>query len=176
MTLISCEPKQGAVRGAVTRRGASFCSAARSSEGRNICGVKIGTKPLVCFFFGGKKKKQNPAAGDGLIELGGVAGAGDAAVPAPRRAQPRVPLCPQVAHPPGYPLFTLLARLALGLLPGGTPASRINLLGSLLGAAAASLLFYTALRYGPRGAQGWSPPSGCCPLRSCFLRSGLIWL
>eukprot|EP00075_Anas_platyrhynchos_P024461 XP_027313714.1 transmembrane protein 260 [Anas platyrhynchos] len=59
-----------------------------------------------------------------------------------------------VAHPPGYPLFTLLARLALGLLPGGTPASRINLLGSLLGAAAASLLFYTALRLSGSYAGG----------------------
>ncbi|KAJ7406363.1 hypothetical protein BTVI_65747 [Pitangus sulphuratus] len=52
-----------------------------------------------------------------------------------------------VAHPPGYPLFTLLAKVATGLLPGGSPASRVNLLCGFLGAAAASLLFYTVFSY-----------------------------
>ncbi|OXB57949.1 hypothetical protein ASZ78_009356 [Callipepla squamata] len=51
-----------------------------------------------------------------------------------------------VAHPPGYPLFTLLAGLAMRLLPGGSAAGRVNLLGAVLGAAAAALLFYTVLR------------------------------
>ncbi|KFW76725.1 Transmembrane protein 260, partial [Manacus vitellinus] len=46
-----------------------------------------------------------------------------------------------VAHPPGYPLFTLLAKVAMGLLPGGSPASRVNLLCGFLGAAAPSFAF-----------------------------------
>ncbi|XP_030308366.1 transmembrane protein 260 [Calypte anna] len=59
-----------------------------------------------------------------------------------------------VAHPPGYPLFTLLARLAMGLLPVGSPASRVNLLCGLVGAAAASLLFYTVFRLSGSYAGG----------------------
>ncbi|KAM9381289.1 protein O-mannosyl-transferase TMEM260 [Phaethornis superciliosus] len=59
-----------------------------------------------------------------------------------------------VAHPPGYPLFTLLARLAMGLLPVGSPASRVNLLCALVGAAAASLLFYTVFRLSGSYAGG----------------------
>ncbi|XP_032548127.1 transmembrane protein 260 isoform X1 [Chiroxiphia lanceolata] len=59
-----------------------------------------------------------------------------------------------VAHPPGYPLFTLLAKVAMGLLPGGSPASRVNLLCGFLGAAAASLLFYTVFRLSGSYAGG----------------------
>ncbi|XP_009640491.1 transmembrane protein 260 [Egretta garzetta] len=59
-----------------------------------------------------------------------------------------------VAHPPGYPLFTLLAKLATGLLPLGSPAYRVNLLCGLVGAAAASLLFYTVFRLSGSYAGG----------------------
>ncbi|XP_054683679.1 transmembrane protein 260 isoform X2 [Grus americana] len=59
-----------------------------------------------------------------------------------------------VAHPPGYPLFTLLAKLATGLLPVGSPAYRVNLLCGLVGAAAASLLFYTVFRLSGSYAGG----------------------
>uniref|UniRef100_A0A8C6IZU3 Uncharacterized protein n=1 Tax=Melopsittacus undulatus TaxID=13146 RepID=A0A8C6IZU3_MELUD len=59
-----------------------------------------------------------------------------------------------VAHPPGYPLFTLLAKLAMGLLPVGSSAFQVNLLCSLLGAAAASLLFYTVFRLSGSYAGG----------------------
>ncbi|XP_074852348.1 protein O-mannosyl-transferase TMEM260 isoform X4 [Carettochelys insculpta] len=59
-----------------------------------------------------------------------------------------------VAHPPGYPLFTLLARLVIGLLPFGSIAYRVNLLCSLLGAAAASLLYYTVFRLSGSYAGG----------------------
>ncbi|KAM6274393.1 protein O-mannosyl-transferase TMEM260 isoform 2-T2 [Porphyrio hochstetteri] len=59
-----------------------------------------------------------------------------------------------VAHPPGYPLFTLLAKLVTGLLPVGSPAYRVNLLCGLLGAAAASLLFYTVFRLSGSYAGG----------------------
>ncbi|XP_030786408.1 transmembrane protein 260 isoform X2 [Rhinopithecus roxellana] len=48
-----------------------------------------------------------------------------------------------VAHPPGYPLFTLVAKLAITLFPFGSIAYRVNLLCGLFGAVAASLLFFT---------------------------------
>ncbi|XP_051889316.1 transmembrane protein 260 [Pristis pectinata] len=51
-----------------------------------------------------------------------------------------------VAHPPGYPLFTLLARLAMTILPVGSPAFRVNVLNAILGAATAPLLFDAASR------------------------------
>ncbi|KAI2571360.1 transmembrane protein 260, partial [Homo sapiens] len=47
-----------------------------------------------------------------------------------------------VAHPPGYPLFTLVAKLAITLFPFGSIAYRVNLLCGLFGAVAASLLFF----------------------------------
>jgi len=43
-----------------------------------------------------------------------------------------------IAHPPGYPLFTMLASL-LHKLPVGSPAWRINLLSVLLATASAWL-------------------------------------
>ncbi|XP_078426757.1 transmembrane protein 260 isoform X3 [Cetorhinus maximus] len=51
-----------------------------------------------------------------------------------------------VAHPPGYPLFTLLARLAMTIIPLGSPVFRVNVLNAILGTATASLLFETAGR------------------------------
>uniref|UniRef100_A0A6I8SSY6 Transmembrane protein 260 n=1 Tax=Xenopus tropicalis TaxID=8364 RepID=A0A6I8SSY6_XENTR len=51
-----------------------------------------------------------------------------------------------VAHPPGYPLFTILAKMAIIILPIGSAAYRVNLLCGVFGAAAASLLFYTTSR------------------------------
>jgi hypothetical protein len=45
-----------------------------------------------------------------------------------------------VAHPPGYPLYTMLAIAADALLPFGTAALRIDLLSALCGALAAALL------------------------------------
>jgi 4-amino-4-deoxy-L-arabinose transferase-like glycosyltransferase/Tfp pilus assembly protein PilF len=44
-----------------------------------------------------------------------------------------------VAHPPGYPIYTLLGRVAL-LLPFGEPAWRMNLLSAALGAIACALV------------------------------------
>ncbi len=52
-----------------------------------------------------------------------------------------------VPHPPGYPLWTLLARLAAAV-PFGTLAGRVNALSALLAAAAAGLLYVTARRFG----------------------------
>ncbi|XP_073442045.1 protein O-mannosyl-transferase TMEM260 isoform X2 [Dendrobates tinctorius] len=59
-----------------------------------------------------------------------------------------------VAHPPGYPLFTLLAKLAMILLPIGSIAYRVNLLCCLFGAIAASLLFITTVRLSGSHAAG----------------------
>ncbi|KAK3538255.1 hypothetical protein QTP70_033068 [Hemibagrus guttatus] len=48
-----------------------------------------------------------------------------------------------VAHPPGYPLFTMLASLALLLVPTTSPAHAINVLCAVLGAMASGALCYT---------------------------------
>lgn len=39
-----------------------------------------------------------------------------------------------VAHPPGYPLYTLMGHLFIRLYPWGTPALRLNLMSALLAA------------------------------------------
>ncbi|XP_063501617.1 protein O-mannosyl-transferase TMEM260 isoform X5 [Symphalangus syndactylus] len=59
-----------------------------------------------------------------------------------------------VAHPPGYPLFTLVAKLAIILFPFGSIAYRVNLLCGLFGAVAASLLFFTVFRLSGSSAGG----------------------
>ncbi|XP_069063533.1 protein O-mannosyl-transferase TMEM260 isoform X1 [Pleurodeles waltl] len=59
-----------------------------------------------------------------------------------------------VAHPPGYPLFTMLSRLAISLFPFGSIAYRVNFLCGLFGAIAASLLFYTTFRLSGSCAAG----------------------
>ncbi|CAL8300249.1 unnamed protein product [Boreogadus saida] len=48
-----------------------------------------------------------------------------------------------VAHPPGYPTFTLLARLAMGILPSLSPAHSVSLMCGLLGALASGALCFT---------------------------------
>ena len=50
-----------------------------------------------------------------------------------------------VAHPPGYPTFTMLSHIA-GLFPVGTPAFRMNLLSALLDSLALGVLGFGALR------------------------------
>ncbi|XP_066550557.1 transmembrane protein 260 [Amia ocellicauda] len=56
-----------------------------------------------------------------------------------------------VAHPPGYPVFTLLSRLAIGLLPLSSPAHSVNLLTALLGVVASGALCFTVCRLGGTG-------------------------
>jgi hypothetical protein len=51
-----------------------------------------------------------------------------------------------VAHPPGYPLYALLGRAWLAVLPWGNAAYRMNLLSALAGAAAAAVLFLLVRR------------------------------
>ncbi|MFH1278900.1 MAG: DUF2723 domain-containing protein [Candidatus Eisenbacteria bacterium] len=50
-----------------------------------------------------------------------------------------------VAHPPGYPLYTLLGKIALSI-PAGSPAARMNVLSALFAAAAAALLYRAVAR------------------------------
>jgi len=58
-----------------------------------------------------------------------------------------------IPHPPGYPVWLLLAR-AIALLPLGSVALRVNALSALLAAVAAGLLVLFAARCGlGRGAQ-----------------------
>jgi len=54
-----------------------------------------------------------------------------------------------VPHPPGYPLWTLLAHLA-SVIPFGTLAGRVNALSALLAATAVGLLYVVARRFGAR--------------------------
>ena len=51
-----------------------------------------------------------------------------------------------VAHPPGYPLYTMLAKLA-SLIPFGTVAWRVNLFSALAGSAATLLLCRAVIRW-----------------------------
>ena len=58
-----------------------------------------------------------------------------------------------VAHPPGYPLYTLLGHLAT-LLPLGSMAVRVNLLSALADAGAAGLLCLAVHRVTGRAGAG----------------------
>uniref|UniRef100_A0A3P8U9K9 Transmembrane protein 260 n=1 Tax=Amphiprion percula TaxID=161767 RepID=A0A3P8U9K9_AMPPE len=78
------------------------------------------------------------------------------------------PVETQVAHPPGYPLFTLLARLAMCLLPSLSPAHSVNLMSSLLGAAACGGLCITVCRLA-------GPGPGAVLAGGLFAVSRLSW-
>jgi len=54
-----------------------------------------------------------------------------------------------VPHPPGYPLWTLLARIAV-LIPWGDVAARVNMLSAILAALGAGLFHTLARRAGLR--------------------------
>src|SRR5262245_63683496 len=68
-----------------------------------------------------------------------------------------------VAHPPGYPLYTMLGHVSMWL-PFGSPALRMNLLSAVLDAAAVGVVFVllyrlvevTARDRSP-GGQAWTP-------------------
>ena len=51
-----------------------------------------------------------------------------------------------VAHPPGYPLFTLLGKL-FSFIPHGTIAWRVNLMSAAFDAAAVVLIYLTTIRW-----------------------------
>ncbi len=52
-----------------------------------------------------------------------------------------------IAHPSGYPLYTLLGRLVAALLPFGDPAGRINLLSAAMAGAAVAVLYLVARKF-----------------------------
>jgi len=72
-----------------------------------------------------------------------------------------------VAHPPGYPLFTMLGHL-FSLWPAGPLPFRVNLLSALCGAGAVALVYLTALR-----VSGHRTASACASLVLAF--SPLYW-
>lgn len=57
-----------------------------------------------------------------------------------------------IPHPPGYPLWVVLARLA-AWVPAGDVAWRVNALSALLTAVAAGLVFLLAMRVGLGGLR-----------------------
>src|ERR1041385_226215 len=59
-----------------------------------------------------------------------------------------------VAHPPGYPLYTMLAGLWLRVLPLGEPALRLNVFSALCSALAAAVLAIAVRRLTRSGAAG----------------------
>ncbi|KAI5616733.1 transmembrane protein 260 isoform X1, partial [Silurus asotus] len=73
-----------------------------------------------------------------------------------------------VAHPPGYPLFTILASLTLFLLPAATPAHAVNVLCAVLGALASGALCYTVCRIA-------GPGPGAVLAGGSFALSKLVW-
>ena len=60
-----------------------------------------------------------------------------------------------VAHPPGYPLYTMLGHLFIRIIPWGTPAYRLNLMSGLL--AAGTLVFIA------RATRLWARRLGASP-------------
>lgn len=65
-----------------------------------------------------------------------------------------------IAHAPGYPLLTLLGRLAM-LLPIGDPAYRINLLDALAAAAAVGCVYLAVIELnGPHERARWPARAG----------------
>ena len=72
-----------------------------------------------------------------------------------------------VAHPPGYPLYTLLGHV-LTWLPIGSIASRVNLLSAILDAIAAGLLFRLTWRM---SKDVWAAALAC----GLYAFSPLIW-
>lgn len=72
-----------------------------------------------------------------------------------------------VAHPPGFPLYALLAKLA-ALLPLGTVAWRVNLFSALCDAAAAALLCRATVLLTRNVWAG-------CLAASAFAFSPIVW-
>ncbi|HEY7728624.1 MAG TPA: DUF2723 domain-containing protein, partial [Candidatus Eisenbacteria bacterium] len=72
-----------------------------------------------------------------------------------------------IPHPPGYPLWVLLARLA-ALAPWGELAVRVNALSALLAALATGALWLLAARSGLRAP-------GCAAAAAAFALSVPVW-
>ena len=80
-----------------------------------------------------------------------------------------------IAHPTGYPLYTLLGKL-FTFLPVGNVAYRVNLMSAVFGAGAVALLFLLTLEVFPpteRGA-GWPRVAGAV-IGAMFLAVGPVF-
>lgn len=73
-----------------------------------------------------------------------------------------------VAHPPGYPLFTVISSLMLSLLPFSSPAHTINVLCAVFGAVASGALCFTVCRVS-------GPGPGAILAGGVFAVSRLVW-
>ncbi len=71
-----------------------------------------------------------------------------------------------IAHPPGYPLYTVLGGLWVSLLPFGSVAFRLNLLSAFL-AATTLLLLFDAVRV-------WATTWGQAPRAACLGGLGAV--
>jgi hypothetical protein len=60
-----------------------------------------------------------------------------------------------VAHPPGYPLYTIIAGTFSHTLPFQTPAWRVNLFSAFTGAATVALAAYIVQRETKNALSGW---------------------
>ena len=59
-----------------------------------------------------------------------------------------------IAHPPGYPLYTLVGKLFSIIVPFGNPGWRINIMSALFGAATAHILYVILKKRTERTARG----------------------
>ena len=78
-----------------------------------------------------------------------------------------------VAHPPGYPLYTLLGHAALWL-PFGEPAARMNLLSAVLDAATVGVVFVLIHRL--VGRRGWAPLAAAAVGALLLAFSTVFWM
>lgn len=76
-----------------------------------------------------------------------------------------------IQHPPAYPAHTLLARVAIVLLPLGAPAFRVNLLSAALGVLAALIL--ASMAYGLSLGLGLRMQAACLASALAFVALGL---
>lgn len=73
-----------------------------------------------------------------------------------------------IAHPTGYPLYTLLGKL-FTFLPVGDVAYRVNLMSAVFGGAAVGLVYLLALALAaPAGAPGWEAHAGAALAAAIF--------
>jgi hypothetical protein len=78
-----------------------------------------------------------------------------------------------IAHPPGYPLFTMLGHL-FSFLPLGSPALRVNLMSSVFAAATVGLVVWTSYRLLARSRNGQAQPAAWNALIAAAIGGGTL--
>jgi hypothetical protein len=91
-----------------------------------------------------------------------------------------------VAHPPGYPLFTMLSWLGTKILPFGSPGYRLNLVSVIFAAAGAYFHYHAMLRLhlqysrhfrSSDGNKSWVGSAWVSLLASSLVNFGpLVWM